>query len=81
MRPVRYMSEDVPLRLFDLKNMTERVLTCLHIKTEGDSRKVDFRLDPHPVWCEHWDLLIFNAIWHGSRRVFAADMRKFQETL
>ena len=72
---------DVPLRLCDLKNMTERVLTRLHIKTEGDSREVDFRLDPHPVWCEHWDLLIFNAIWHGSRRVFAADMRKFQETL
>ena len=68
----------VPLRFFDLQEMTERALTRLQTRTEGDCREVDFRLDPHPVWCDDFNLLIFNAIWRGSRRVLAADMRKFQ---
>jgi len=68
----------VPLRFFDLKEMTEHALTRIHTETEGGKREIDFRLDPHPVWCDHWNLLIFNAIWKGNRRVFAADMRKFQ---
>ena len=67
----------VPLRFFDLENMTERALTYLQTKTEGDCREVDFRLDPHPVWCCNFELLVFNAIWRGARRIMAADMRKF----
>ena len=66
----------VPLRLFDLKEMTEKVLVRMDVKTPGDDY-IDFRLDPHPVWCDDFNLLIFNAIWRGSRRVLAADMRKF----
>lgn len=65
-----------PIRIFDLKNDTEDILTRIQIKTQGMG---DFRLDPHPVWCDNYNLLIFNAIWRGSRRVFAADMRRFQQ--
>ena len=69
----------IPLRLFDLKENTERVLVWIDTQTEGDLLGLDCRLDPHPVWCGHYDLLIFNAMHQGKRGVFCADMRKFQE--
>ena len=70
----------VPLWLFDLARGTERVLTRLDIATPGLEKSSNFRLDPHPVWCDHDNFLIFNAMEHGSRRVFIADMRKFQSS-
>ena len=37
---------------------------------------IDFRLDPHPVWTDHFKTMIFNGIYNGSRAVFCADMEK-----
>ncbi len=69
----------VPLRLFDLKSMTEQLLVRMDVKTPGDEKSIDFRLDPHPVWADHFRCMIFNGIFAGTRAVFCADMRKFQE--
>ncbi|MBR7103733.1 MAG: PD40 domain-containing protein [Lentisphaeria bacterium] len=63
----------VPLRLFDLHNMTEEVFVRLPVKTPGDDY-IDFRLDPHPVWADNFKLLFFNGMWNGYRAVFCADM-------
>ena len=68
----------IPLRLFDLKENTERALAWIDTLTEGTGRGIDARLDPHPVWCDHYNLLLFNAMYQGKRGVFCADMRKFQ---
>lgn len=63
------------LRLLDLAEGTERVFTRIRTRTPGFETASDFRLDPHPVWCAGGDLLIFNAMQGGRRRVFAADTR------
>jgi len=68
----------VPLRLFDLKNMTEQLLVRIDVKTPGDGY-IDFRLDPHPVWVDNFRYMIFNGMFNGTRAVFCADMRKFHE--
>ena len=39
--------------------------------TEGESEV--------PVWCGHFNLLMFNTMYQGSRGVFYADMREFQD--
>ncbi len=64
------------LRLFDLERGTERVFTRVHIRTPGQDAAPDFRLDPHPVWCDGGNMLIFNAMQNNRRRVFAADTRE-----
>lgn len=70
----------IPLRMFDLKEHTERALVWIHTLTDGAARGLDCRLDPHPVWCDNFNLLFFNAMHQGKRGVFCADMRKFQES-
>lgn len=67
----------IPLRLLDLKENTEQVLSWIDTKTEGHDWGIDARLDPHPVWCDNYNLLLFNAMYNGTRGVFCADMRKF----
>ena len=78
----KFTAEDgnIPLRLFDLKENTERVLAWIDTKSEGHDWKIDARLDPHPVWCDNYNLLFFNAMNGDKRGVFCADMRKFQES-
>ncbi|MBO7153924.1 MAG: hypothetical protein J6W67_08995 [Lentisphaeria bacterium] len=78
----KFTAEDgtIPLRLFDLKENTERDLVRIDTLTEGFSWGIDARLDPHPVWCDNFNLLIFNAMYKGTRSVLCADMRKFQES-
>ena len=66
--------------MFDLKENTEHALVWINTLTEGAARGLDCRLDPHPVWCDNCNLLIFNAMHQGKRCVFCADMRKFQES-
>lgn len=68
----------IPIRLIDLETNTERALTRVDITTPGLAKSYNFRLDPHPVWCDNDNFLIFNAMENGARRVFLADMRKFQ---
>ena len=68
----------IPIRLIDLETNTERALTRVDITTPGLVKSYNFRLDPHPVWCDNDNFLIFNAMENGARRVFLADMRKFQ---
>ena len=71
--------DSAPLRLFDLAEGTERVLTRIKIRTPGLAVAGDFRLDPHPVWCDNGNLLIFNAVQEGRRRVFVADTRRLNQ--
>ena len=68
-----------PLRLFDLAEGSERVLTRIKMRTPGLVLAADFRLDPHPVWCDSGNLLIFNAVQDGRRRVFVADTRSLNQ--
>ncbi len=69
----------VPLRFFDLSDKSERALTYLEIYTPALSIDADYRLDPHPAWSNDYQLLFFNGMIHGKRKLFAADMRKFEE--
>lgn len=66
----------VPLRLFDLKELREKVLIRMDVKTPGDERSIDFRLDPHPVWADHFSAMFFNGMYNGVRAVFIANMEK-----
>lgn len=66
--------ETVPLRLFDLQNGSEKVFLRLPVKTPGDDQHIDFRLDPHPVWVNNFQQIIFNGMYNSSRAVFCADL-------
>ena len=67
------------LSLPDLLAVEKEVAAAHNTLTEGTGRGIDARLDPHPVWCDNYNLLLFNAMYNGWRGVFCADMRKFKD--
>ncbi len=66
---------NVPIRLIDLKNDEETVISKVYTKRlDGPCR-----IDPHPVWSSHSNRVIWNGVSENKRQVFCADLTNLAE--
>lgn len=73
---------EMPLRLLDLQDDTERTLCRIANDVGGRGEQYtpeslreggsEFKLDPHPVWSRHYKEVAFNGAPEGRRQVFIA---------
>ena len=70
-------SWEVPIRLIDLEEQTERNICFVY--TKGRPNASVLRVDPHVAWSRDYTKVCFNAAPEGRRQLFVADLSELLE--
>jgi hypothetical protein len=73
--PVAFGDGTAPIRLIDLRDVTETTLVRIRTEPREESGTGALRVDPHPAWDRSHTHIAFNACPEGRRQVFVADLR------
>lgn len=72
--PVAYSDGTVPIRLIDLRTMTETEILRVNTVTGERHSNGELRCDPHPAWSRDGRYIVVNAFDGGTRRVILVEM-------